>query len=145
MPDLPPGSLLNRDAILPAAASRSFWLNGSTWQLPDFENAETFVARLVRDGLLVREHVVDTVLQSRPVAFSSRTVRRRFLLTTGLTPTTIQQIERAQQAATLLADGVAILDTVYQLGYADQPHMTRSLKRFIGQTPVQIVRANQTV
>ncbi len=39
--------------------------------------------------------------------------------------------------------GVSILDAVYQAGYSDQPHMTRSLKYFIGQTPAQIVRLNQ--
>jgi methylphosphotriester-DNA--protein-cysteine methyltransferase len=50
----------------------------------------------------------------------------------------LEQIERAQQAAALLEQGVSLLDVVYQVGYADQPHMTRSLKRFIGQTPAQI-------
>jgi AraC-like DNA-binding protein len=40
----------------------------------------------------------------------------------------------------LLQQGVSILDTVYEVGYADQAHMTRSLKRLIGQTPTQIAR-----
>jgi AraC-like DNA-binding protein len=29
---------------------------------------------------------------------------------------------------------------VEQAGYADQPHLTRSLRRFIGETPAQIMR-----
>jgi AraC-like DNA-binding protein len=29
---------------------------------------------------------------------------------------------------------------VYQAGYADQSHMTRSLKHFIGYTPAQIAQ-----
>jgi hypothetical protein len=144
MPYLPAGNLLNADAILPEAASQTFWLNGSSWQLPAFDNAETFVDRLVRNNVLVREPVVNAVLHDQPLAVSSRTVRRRFLRATGLTPMTIQQIERAKQAAVLLEQGVPILDTVFQLGYADQPHMTRSLKRFIGQTPAQIARTNQS-
>jgi AraC-like DNA-binding protein len=144
MPYLPAGNLLNGDAILPEAASQtSFLLNGSTWQLPNFENAETFVERLVRNDLLVREPVVNAVLHDQPLAVSSRTVRRRFLLATGLTPLTIHQIERAKQAAALLEQGVPIIDTVYQLGYADQPHLTRSLRRFFGQTPAQIARVSQ--
>jgi AraC-like DNA-binding protein len=144
MPYLPAGNLLNGDAILPEAASQtSFLLNGSTWQLPNFENAETFVERLVRNDLLVREPVVNAVLHDQPLAVSSRTVRRRFLLATGLTPLTIHQIERAKQAAALLEQGVPIIDTVYQLGYADQPHLTRSLLRFFGQTPAQIARVSQ--
>jgi AraC-like DNA-binding protein len=39
-----------------------------------------------------------------------------------------------------LRQGVSILDTVDQVGYADQPHLTRSAKRWIGQTPVQLMR-----
>ncbi|MBZ0279186.1 MAG: AraC family transcriptional regulator [Anaerolineae bacterium] len=143
MPYLPAGNLLNGDAILPEAASQSFWMNGSAWQLPDFENVETFVDRMIREGLLVREPVVNAVLQDQQLAVSSRTVRRRFLYSTGLTPTIIQQIERAQQAASLLEKGVPIIETVYETGYADQPHLTRSLKRFYGQTPAQIARVSQ--
>jgi AraC-like DNA-binding protein len=143
IPYLPPGYLVNGDATLPDASSQSFWLNGSAWQFPDFDNAETFVERLARDGLLVREPVVNAVLQNQPIGMSARTVRRRFLLTTGLTPTTIQQIERAQQAAALLERGVSILDATHAAGYADQSHLTRSLRRFIGQTPAQIARISQ--
>ncbi len=32
-----------------------------------------------------------------------------------------------------------ILDAVDQAGYFDQPHMTRSLKHYIGLTPGQII------
>ena len=53
MPLLPAGDLRDRrDVTLPEASSRSFWLNGSAWEYPDFENAETFVKRLVHDGLI---------------------------------------------------------------------------------------------
>lgn len=144
MPYLPAGNLLNGDAVLPEAASQSFWMNGSAWQLPTFENVETFVERMAREGLLAREPVVNAVLQDQPLDVSSRTVRRRFLHSTGLTPTLIQQIERAKQAADLLGKGLPILDTVYEAGYADQPHLTRSLRRFFGQTPAQIARVIQS-
>lgn len=137
---LPIKNLVDGDVILPDAASQSFWLHGSAWQLPDYENAEAFVNQLVRAGLLLRDPLVNTVLQDQPKEISSRTVRRHFLLATGLTPRIIEQIERAQRAAALLEQGVPILDVVDQAGYADQPHMTRSLKRFIGYTPAQIAR-----
>jgi hypothetical protein len=42
-----------------------------------------------------------------------------------------------------LKQGVSILDTVYQAGYFDQAHLTRSLKYLIGQTPGQIIRAEE--
>jgi AraC-like DNA-binding protein len=140
MPYLPAGDILNGDAVLPEASRRSFWLNGFSWPLPDFDNVETFVARLAGEGVLATEPVVSDALQDEALAVSSRTVRRRFLQATGLTPKTIQQIERAKAAAALLERGVPILDAVYTMGYADQPHMTRSLRRFYGATPAQIVR-----
>ena len=140
MPHLPVINLVDGDALLPEGASKTFWLNGSAWQFPTYENAETFVDRLVRQDLLVRDPVVNAVLQDQSPDRSFRTVRRRFLQATGLTPKAIQQIERANHALTLLEQGVSILDTVYQAGYADQPHMTRSLRRFIGFTPAQIAR-----
>jgi Transcriptional regulator containing an amidase domain and an AraC-type DNA-binding HTH domain len=39
---------------------------------------------------------------------------------------------------------MSILDVVYEAGYYDQPHLTRSLKYFIGQTPAQIMQENAT-
>ncbi|HEV8194086.1 MAG TPA: AraC family transcriptional regulator [Ktedonobacterales bacterium] len=46
-------------------------------------------------------------------------------------------------ATALLEQGVPISDVIYQAGYFDQPHLTRSLKRFMGQTPAQITCAVQ--
>src|SRR5215216_3790282 len=85
MPDLPPGNLRDRrDVNLPEATSKSFWLQGSTWEIPSFENADTFVERLVRAGLLVRDPVVDAVLQGHPQALSPRSIQYRFVQATGL-------------------------------------------------------------
>jgi AraC-like DNA-binding protein len=143
MPHLPLRKLLDRkDMTLPEATSQSFWLHGSAWQLPTFENADTFVARLVREELLVREPVVGAVLQNRPLELSLRSVQRRFLRATGLTRGILDQIQRAHETVALLEQGFSIADAVYHTGYADQPHLTRSLKRFIGQTPGQILRAS---
>lgn len=140
MPYLTADCILNGDALLPEANSHTFWLHGASWQVPDFENVEEFVDRLVREEVLTVDPVVHSVLRDQRLDLSARTVRRRFLQSTGLTPTTIQQIERAQKAAALLGQGVPILDAVYEAGYADQPHMTRSLRRFYGFTPAQIAQ-----
>src|SRR5215217_336496 len=46
MPRHPARTLIDRnDRNLPSASNRSFWLEGSVWDYPDFENAETFVSR----------------------------------------------------------------------------------------------------
>jgi AraC-like DNA-binding protein len=140
VPILPTIQLVDSPADLPEANSRSFWLNGSAWEFPDFENVDTFVARLVREGLLGREPLVDAAMrgQIKVNEISLRTLQRRFLQATGLSQGTVVQIERAHQAVALLEQGMSILDTVDLAGYADQPHLTRALKRFIGRTPAQI-------
>ena len=144
MPHLPARNLLDRrDVTLPEATGRSFWLNGSAWEYPDFENAENFVNRLVHDGLVAVDLPVKVALQGRRQKMSIRTAQRHFLRATGMTHSTIRQIERARQAANLLKQGVSILDTVPEAGYFDQAHLTRSLKYFIGQTPAQIVRGDK--
>jgi AraC-like DNA-binding protein len=139
MPDFPVARLINRqDVNLPEAASHSFWLKGSAWQYPTFENVDTFVNRLSREELLVHDPLVSAVLSEQRVDVSDRTAQRRLLQATGLTQGACRQIERARYATALLKQGVSILDTVQQAGYADQPHLTRALKRLIGQTPAQI-------
>jgi AraC-like DNA-binding protein len=144
MPLVPVRTLLNRnDVRLPDATSRSFWLDGSAWEFPTYDNVETFVQRLVRRGLVVREPVVEAALRGQLNTLSLRSVQRRFVQTTGLTHSAIVQIERARHALSLLERGVSILDTVYKAGYADQPHLTRALKRLTGQTPAQILLTKQ--
>ena len=141
MPHLPIKTLLDRqDATLPEASSNSFWLHGSTWELPTFENADVFVNRLIRQGILVRDPVVEAAIQGHTPDMSIRSLQYRFLQATGVTHKTIQQIECARSAVSLLEQGTSILDTAFELGYFDQTHLTNSLKRFIGKTPAQIAQ-----
>src|SRR6266498_3888557 len=68
MPKLPAKMVMDRhDLNLPTATNKSFWLNSSTWQFPDYENAETFVDCLVQEGLLAYDPVVGEVLKGQPV------------------------------------------------------------------------------
>ena len=143
LPHLPARKLLDKETILPGAASQSFWLKGSAWQFPDYENVDTFVDRLVREDVLVHDPVVNAVLQGLPQEMAPRTVRHRFLHVTGLSHSHIRQIERAQRAAVLLEEGVSILDVVYQLDYFDQPHLSRALKQWVGHTPAELIRMRQ--
>ena len=144
MPQLPVANLLDRqDVVLPGATGRSFRLNGSTWDYPDFENAEVFVARLVKRGMIARDRAVDDALRGVHSALSVRSVQRHFLQATGMTHSTFRQIERARHATNLLKQGVSILDAVHEAGFFDQAHLTRSLKRLIGQTPARIAGQEQ--
>jgi AraC-like DNA-binding protein len=138
MPRVPVERLVDGALTLPEAGGRSFWLDGAAWEVPTFENAEAFVARLERAGVLVRDPVVEAALAGRPVDLSVRAVERRVRRATGLTRAAIRQIARAERAVELLSQGASIAETVRRAGYADQPHLTRSLRRFVGQTPTRV-------
>lgn len=73
-----------------------------------------------------------------------RSVQRRVVAATGLTQSTIRQIERARLAALMLREGQPAADVAHRAGYYDQPHMTRSLKRFLGLTATQLQRPDPT-
>jgi hypothetical protein len=106
MPRFLPGSLRDQqDVTLPDATSRSFWLNDSAWQYPDFNNAETFIKRLSKAGLILSDPAVDATLQHQPAVLSLRSTQRHFLRATGITYAAYRQIERARYATTLLKEG----------------------------------------
>jgi hypothetical protein len=128
------------DVTLPPATGHSFWLNGSALEYPGFDDAETFVRRLAKSGILSRDPIVDDTLLRRPGELSLRSSQRHFLRSTGVTYATFRQIERARYATSLLREGVSILDVVCSVGYFDQAHLTRSLGRFIGETPAKIIQ-----
>lgn len=141
MPTFPAKLVMDRqDMTIPEASRGSFWLQGAAWEFPDFENADTFIDRLAREEMLTSDPIVEAILRGHVHDLSLRSVQRRFLHATGLTPKAVQQIERARHATALLGRGYSILDTAYELGYFDQSHLTNSLKRFMGQTPAQILQ-----
>ena len=135
MPCLPAPTLLNREIDLPAGSGDTFWLMDTVWDVPTIENADTFVDQLVRAGALLYDPLIDAALRDDLAAVPARTLRHRFQHRTGLRQNSIRQIRRAYRAVELLRQGRSIVDTAHDLGYADQSHLTRSLKRFLGYTP----------
>jgi len=139
LPHLPTRSLLDTGVTLPEATDNTFWLSGSAWEFPTSDNAEIFVRRLVRAGLLVRDPVIEAALQGQIKDLTPRSVQYHFLQATGITQNMARQIERARSATLLIQQGVSISETILEAGYYDQPHLTRSLQRFIGQTPAELL------
>ncbi|MFE5285059.1 helix-turn-helix domain-containing protein [Nocardia sp. NPDC056611] len=123
--------------------SRSFVLQGEEWEIPAYDNAEVFADRLVRAGLLVRDPLVTDVLRGETTTLvTPRSVQRRVAAATGLTQGAIRQIERARQAVLLLQQGIPAIEVVQRTGYHDQPHLARSMTRFIGRTASQLQHAD---
>ncbi|MEU9853681.1 helix-turn-helix domain-containing protein [Streptomyces sp. NPDC047974] len=140
MPHIPVSALVGGSAAIPEVTRRSLWLKGSAWHVPDYDNAEAFVRRMVREGIVDVDPVVTAALGDTGTApdVSERTLQRRFVAATGLTQGAVRQIHRARQAAVLIQEGVAAQEVVHRLGYFDQPHLARSLKRYVGRTATQL-------
>ncbi|GAA0598589.1 helix-turn-helix domain-containing protein [Actinomadura livida] len=138
MPHLPAARLVDAELESPYADGRVFVLRGEEWAIPGFDSAEDFVGRLVREGVLRRDPLVDEVVRGGTAGVGARSVERRVAAATGLTQGAIRQIDRARHAAVLLREGVPCLEVVHRLGYYDQPHLARSLQRFIGRTATRL-------
>jgi hypothetical protein len=141
LPYLPAKQLVNTGMFLPQLNKQRFWLGNNAWEIPTFDNAETFVNKLVNHGLLAANEIVETVLEDLPTFYSTRSIQRHFLQTTGITLKYFRQIQRARQASVLLQKGNTPLEAALATGYYDQSHMTNSLKKIIGKTPNEIIQA----
>jgi AraC-like DNA-binding protein len=139
MPSLSLAGLVGGAELFPEAGSRKFWLAGSRWEIPTAQNADVFVRRLMQEDVLARDGSVARALESDDDAFSRRTMQRRVRRATGTTQSVIRQMSRAYVAVDALGSGTSPSKVATDLGYADQPHLTRSLSRFIGQTPAQVL------
>jgi helix-turn-helix protein len=135
---LPAPSLTGGGVELPDTTRTSFRLAGSRWETPGPDDVEALVAHLVRDGAVVRDPVVGEVVRGGRPEVSERTLERRFRAATGLTRGAVRQIERAREAAHLLAAGKGAADVVTALGYFDQAHLARALRRYVGRTATQL-------
>nr|WP_218003588.1 helix-turn-helix domain-containing protein [Nocardia transvalensis] len=131
-------SLVDGGIELPDATRRGFRLDGTRWETPHPDDAEALVARLVRAGVVVRDPLVTEVLRGGRPEVTDRTLERRFRAATGLTRGAVRQIERARAAAALLASGTTECEVVADLGYYDEPHLARALRRYVGRTARQL-------
>lgn len=142
LPMFPPGRLANlQDAVLPTLPDGRILLAGRAWEMPTPQNLDVFVRRLERAGLLVVDPMIEDLRHGDVArALPERTVQSRFVRAVGLSRRTVRVIERARRAARLLRAGAAIADVVFEEGYHDQPHLTRSLRELIGHTPAEVAR-----
>lgn len=141
LPKIPTVALIDHQNVdLPVLPDGRFWFSGQAWEIPTYDNAEDFVARLAHARIIVLSHATDAAIEHDIRRMSLRSTQRHFRHVTGMTISSFRQIERARHAATLLTDGSSILDATFDAGYFDQAHLTRSVKQLIGMTPARLVR-----
>ena len=71
---------------------------------------------------------------------SGRQLRRLVSADVGLPPKLYQQVLRLQHFVRAIDAGVQLAGAAAIAGYADQPHMTRSIQRFCGIAPARLAR-----
>ena len=132
-------ALVDAGIALPDTSPRSFWLDGFRWETPCAADAEALVDRLVRHEVVVRDPVVTEVMNGRGIpVVTDRTIERRFRTSTGFSRGSVRQIGRARAAAERLASGDVVGEVVSHLGYYDEPHLARALRRYVGRTASQL-------
>src|SRR5436305_2946617 len=93
LPHLPARNLVDGELTLPLATRKTVWLSGSTFQFPTYENADTFVDCLARDGLTVCEPIVGAALQGERKDPALRSAQPRLGPSPGATHPPIRTIE----------------------------------------------------
>ena len=106
-------------------------------------------------GARLADAAVDAVVRwavagsqgSRPLAtdlgLSDRQLLRRFQARVGYGPRTLLRVLRFQRFLTLASHmpGAGLAWLAAEAGYADQPHMTREVRRLGGTTPVELLHS----
>jgi len=138
MPRRPGASMTNLGHVHALAGQRGCLIDGETLELPSFDNAERFVMALASRGLIEVDRHVLRAGQSGWQGVDDRSLQRHSAHVTGLSPKKLQQIIRADAAAALLQQGWRPADVAAELGYADQAHLTNSLRRILDVTPSQL-------
>lgn len=135
------GRILNSSTLLPTV-DNSLLIGNKRYAIPAYGELEKFAQQLRKDGVVMADQRIDRALQGDEIGFSERSRQRHFKSVTGLTKKQIQQLRRARYAFYLLQTGCSLPQAAVAAGYADQPHMTRSLKLLRGETPAQIIAAH---
>lgn len=137
LPQIPASELLDDVRILPVFNGQ-FELLGHSFTIPEFEDAEKMVNEMIHCNLLAHDELVSAGFSDETRVSSARAFQRHFLKATGMTRKQLQQVLRAQEAVRLLKQGKKPIDAAVDAGYADQPHMAKSLKKIMHSKPSNV-------
>jgi len=91
------------------------------------------------------------MLATRPVdevaaelGVTGRQLRHLVLLEIGLAPKVYQQVVRLQRFVRAVDAGAPLAAAAATAGCADQPHMTRDVRRFSGLTPARLTQERRS-
>ncbi|MFE9328405.1 hypothetical protein ACIHDR_46670 [Nocardia sp. NPDC052278] len=140
LPMFPPSGLADlNDTLLPTLSGDRIVLGDRDWEMPNVQNVDVFVNRLVRAGLLFFDPLVDDLRHGeRQRAISERTAQIRFRRAVGISRRKFVSIEQARRAAQILTAGGSIADAISGGGYYDQPQLARAMRWATSHTPGEL-------
>ena len=101
------------------------------------DNVDPVVMTAVREFDTPRPTAVPVIADR--YGLSERQFRRRFVAAVGYGPSTLAGVLRLGRAMRLCAASARpAADVAFAVGYADQPHMTREMRRLAGVTPGEL-------
>jgi AraC-like DNA-binding protein len=135
----PASSLRNRsvpaDSVLGSRQARS---------LEDRQGIDAWIRSIEPSS---RTFAAVDLLATRPVDdvaaeldVTGRHLRRIMLAEVGLAPKVYQQVVRLQRFIRAIDAGTPLAAAAMTAGYADQPHLTRAVRRFSALTPADLAR-----
>ena len=135
--NFPTQQFTDKFRTLPADSSGQFEFEGTWLQFPDFNNAERLIEQMHDLG-----YISGKVLNSQEFptqGMSSKTYSRFVKRSTGLSPYKLHQLQRMAEALRLLRQGMPAATVASELGFADQAHLHRAAKQFLGHTPKELL------
>lgn len=115
-----------------------FLFEGTLLSFQDFDNAEEFIEQM-RDLGYVSGEAIDVQGVTR-AEMSTKAYSRYIKHNTGLSPYKLHQLHRMTKVFELIQDGVPLATIATNQGFADQAHLHRAVRQYLGHTPKELLR-----
>jgi Helix-turn-helix domain len=136
--NFPAQQFANSFRTLPADGNGRFRFEGTLLQFPDFDNAEQLIKQMRRLGYISSKGLGGQEFPKQ--GMSPKSYSRFIKRNTGLSPYKLHQLQRMAEALRLLQQGMPAATVASELGFADQAHLHRATKQFLGHTPKELLR-----
>ena len=136
--NFPTQQMINSFRTLPTNSRGQFEFERTLLQFPGFENVEQLIEQMYDLGYLSGEVLNSQKLSGQ--SMSPKSYSRFIKRNTGLSPYKLHQLQRMAEALRLLRQGMPAATVATELGFADQAHLIRAAKQFLGHTPKELLR-----
>jgi AraC-like DNA-binding protein len=145
-----PLDALRDQRVEASEVDRAFDITGDLAPADVIDRFLAVVAGRRRDDLVAeaacRLGAADVRTVARELSISDRQLRRRFHAAVGYGPKTLERVLRFRRFIAAIDDGRADLAALaFDVGYADQAHLTREATRLAGIPPAALVRDRTSV